>query len=109
MWALYLTGSGFDVDTAFDGAEALNAVRASCPDVIVTDLTLPGLSGLELARTLRGDATTRHVPLIAATGSADQSLLAEARSWFQLVLTKPCDPDELVRQLRRVLAAASAV
>lgn len=109
VWALFLRSAGFDVDTALDGEEALDRVRDSRPDVIVTDLTLPRMSGLELARVLSADASTRDLPLIAATGSGDQSVLAEARSTFRAVLSKPCDPDELVRQLRRVLSAVASV
>jgi CheY-like chemotaxis protein len=103
LWALYLRAEGFDVDTAHDGEQALQRVRAARPDAIVMDLNLPVLSGLEVARSLAGDAATRDISLIAATGCADRGVLQAAQSIFQVILAKPCDPDELVRQLRTVL------
>jgi CheY-like chemotaxis protein len=109
VWALYLRSAGFEVETARDGEQALHRVRESRPDVVVTDLALPRVSGLELARALRADAATRDLPLIAATGSGDQEVLAEARLAFHTVLVKPCDPDELVRQLRLVLTSERSV
>jgi CheY-like chemotaxis protein len=103
VWALYLRGEGFDVDTAHDGEEALRRVRDARPDAIVMDLNLPNLSGLDVARSLAADAATRDISLIAATGCADRSVLQAARSLFQVILSKPCDPNELVRQLHTVL------
>jgi CheY-like chemotaxis protein len=105
LWALYLRAEGFDVDTAQGGQEALRRVGQTPPDVIVMDLTLPDLSGIEVARALASDAGTHAIPLIAATGCADRGVLQAARLFFKVILPKPVDPDELLRQLRRVLGA----
>lgn len=106
VWALYLRAAGFDVETATDGLRGLEAIRTHAPDVVVMDLQMPGLSGLDLAHALRGDAATSHIPLIAVTGrtrtAADEPQLAQ----FDAIVMKPCDPEGLVAEIRRVGGAA---
>jgi CheY-like chemotaxis protein len=103
VWSLYLQSAGFDVSTANDGPEAIRSALSLRPDIVVMDLNLPGCSGIEVARALQADPEARRIPLIAATGCADRRELDEARSYFQLIVSKPCDPAELVVQIRRLL------
>lgn len=105
VWSLFLRSSGFDVETAADGQAAIERVLTGRPDIVVMDLNLPGCSGIEVARALRADDRARHIPLIAATGCADRRELDAAREFFALIVTKPCDPADLVVQIRRLLAA----
>ena len=109
VWQRYLQAEGFHVLTAADGHQALAVATSERPDLIVMDLELPGLSGLDVARTLRAQHATRHIPLIAATGHSRTALLDLARqSGFDLVLVKPCDPTALVREIRRMLERGPA-
>ena len=103
VWSLYLRSAGFDVDTACDGPEAIARALAGKPDVVIMDLNLPGCSGIEVAQALQADADGKHIPLIAATGCADRRELDEARRFLRLVVAKPCDPAEMVVQIRRLL------
>jgi len=103
VWSLYLQSAGFDVSTATDGPEAIRSALSLRPDVVVMDLNLPGCSGIDVARALQADPDGRHIPLIAATGCADRRELDEARSYFRLIVAKPCDPAELVLQIRSLL------
>ena len=103
VWSLYLQSAGFDVDTASDGPEAIARALSGKPDIVVMDLNLPGCSGIEVARALLADSSAQHIPLIAATGCADRRELDEARRFFRLVVAKPCDPADLVVQIRRLL------
>ena len=104
VWAIMLGTAGFDVRTAATGPEALHQVKTRVPDLIVMDLLLPGLSGLDVARELRSHDDTRHVPLIAVTGCSSDAELALARqSGFASILRKPCEPPELVDEIRRLL------
>jgi CheY-like chemotaxis protein len=109
VWDLYLRASGFEVLRAEDGEAALRVACESLPDLIVMDLELPGLTGIQVAAALRAREDTRHIPLIASTGHSLPAKLEEARrAGFDLVLIKPCDPAELVEQIHRRLAAPPA-
>lgn len=108
VWAIMLGTAGFDVRTASTGLQALDAVKTRVPDLIVMDLLLPELSGLEVARELRRHDETRHVPLIAVTGCTHDAELSLAReSGFSSILRKPCEPPALVDEIRRLLPVAN--
>ena len=104
VWDLYLRASGFEVLTASDGAAGLALATAELPDLIVLDLEMPGLSGVEVARALNTNESTRHIPKIAVTGYSLPGQLEEARkAGFSEILTKPCDPDDLLALLHRLI------
>jgi two-component system cell cycle response regulator len=77
--AQQLAGAGWSVRLAADAEEALLAALASPPDAVVTDLWLPGLSGLQLCQLLRGEPATAHVPVLLCTSRADR----RTRFWAQ--------------------------
>lgn len=104
VWTLYLQIEGLRVLTAANGRQALARAHEEHPDVVVLDLELPDVSGCEVARELRRAADTRHIPLIAATGTTRAAHLDEARvAGFDLLMIKPCDPDHLVQEIRRLV------
>ena len=70
--------AGHEVSDATDGAAALRAVRESAPDLVVTDMMMPVMDGLELIRCLRGDPATAHIPILAATGDTHLAGAADA-------------------------------
>jgi len=108
-WGLYLRTCGFEVITAANGKEAIDAAVSQRPDLIVMDLELPGISGFEAARRLRAMAATSSIPLIAATGYSHLHQLNEAQqAGFDVILVKPCDPGELVAEIQRRLAIVRA-
>jgi two-component system response regulator MprA len=94
--------SGFDVVAACDGLEGLQYAEACRPDVVVTDLHMPRMNGIEVAKTLR--ATEEPPPLIAVTADSLGIRAAEPREGeeplFDEVLVKPVTPGELVRKVR---------
>ena len=103
IWAIYLTGAGYRVSTAIDGASAIAQAHDLLPDLIVLDLELPGISGFEAARALRADPETADIPLIAATGYSHLRQLDLAREvGFDAVVVKPCDPDMLLAEIERL-------
>ena len=106
IWAIYLRAMGYEVSTACDGAEALAQAERLCPDVIVLDLELPRISGFDVARRLRANPETAHIPLIAATGYSHVTQLDRARdAGFDHIVVKPCDPDLLVEEIERQVQA----
>ena len=98
--------SGFDTDEAHNGHQALaRALASPRPDLILTDIAVPGLDGIELCRKLRADERTRQIPLLAITGYEDRHYPDRARSaGADQVLLKPCDWDVLVSAARRLLS-----
>ncbi|MEO3749646.1 response regulator [Streptomyces sp. B6B3] len=90
---------GFEVMTASDGAECLEAVHALRPDVITLDLAMPRLDGLGTVGRLRTDARTGHIPLVLVSASA---CWREPPHGVDAALAKPFDPGELVRLVRRL-------
>lgn len=108
IWAIYLTAAGYRVSTAIDGASAIAKAHQLLPDLIVLDLELPGISGFEAARALRGDPETADIPLIAATGYSHLRQLDLARQvGFDSIVVKPCDPDTLLEEIERLAGDAA--
>jgi CheY-like chemotaxis protein len=107
MYAEYLTFSGFRVAEARNGNEAVDQAFALQPDLILMDLSLPGMDGWEATRRLKADDRTRHIPIVALTGHALAGASDGARkAGCDSFVTKPCLPDDLVVEVRRMLAAA---
>ena len=75
--------AGHEVCDAGDGAAALRAVGESPPDLVVTDMMMPVMDGVELIRCLRGDPATAHIPVLAASGDSHLADAADA------IVTKP--------------------
>jgi len=106
IFAEYLEFRGFRVATAADGLEALEKAFELRPDVILMDLSLPGIDGWEATRRLKLDERTRSIPVIALTAHALASAHDKAREvGCNSVVTKPCLPRELEQEVRRQLAA----
>ncbi|HEV2855549.1 MAG TPA: response regulator [Thermoanaerobaculia bacterium] len=106
IFAEYLEFRGFRVATAADGLEALEKAFELRPDVILMDLSLPGIDGWEATRRLKQDDRTRHIPIIALTAHALASAHDKAREvGCNSVVTKPCLPKDLEHEVRRQLEA----
>jgi DNA-binding response OmpR family regulator len=102
----YLEHAGFTVRTATDGETALAAVRRDRPDLVVLDLGLPGLDGLDVTRTIRRDSNLPVIMLTARDDELDKLLGLELGA--DDYLTKPFSPRELVARVRAVLRRVDA-
>jgi CheY-like chemotaxis protein len=103
LYVQYLTYFGYRAAEAGDGQDALAKAAALKPDVIVMDLSLPGMDGWEATRRLKADTATRHIPVIALTGHALSGSDEHARAaGCDAFLTKPCDPEELAATIDRL-------
>ena len=101
----YLEGAGFNVVVAYDGQEALSVFRYERPDLIVLDLMLPEIDGLDVARTLR---RTSDVPIIMLTARAEEAdRLVGLELGADDYVVKPFSPRELVARVRAVLRRAN--
>ncbi|MBI3890361.1 MAG: response regulator [Candidatus Wallbacteria bacterium] len=95
----------FEVVTAISGEEGLRIAETQLPDIIILDLMMPGLDGLELCRLLKGNLETKDIPIIVLTARDDITSVVEAfRQGATNYLLKPFDPARLRRELRNALA-----
>jgi DNA-binding response OmpR family regulator len=99
--ARYLRREGYEVHAAYDGEEALAVIAAVEPDVIVLDLMLPGIDGLEVARRVREDADPYIVMLTARSDEVDR--IVGLRVGADDYVTKPFSPNELVARIQAML------
>jgi len=110
MYAEYLQFSGFRVAEARNGNEAVEQAFALKPDLILMDLSLPGMDGWEATRRLKADERTSQIPIVALTGHALAGASEGAKkAGCDSFVTKPCLPDDLVIEVRRMLGAARHV
>ncbi len=99
-----LERAGFRVAAVSDGEEALERCRAEAPDLMILDLMLPGLDGLEVCRILRGDNATRGIPIIMLTVKGQETdKIVGLELGADDYMTKPFSPRELVARVRAIL------
>lgn len=108
--AYHLARSSYRVRTAGDGHDALRAIEHQIPDLIVLDLMLPGVSGLEILRDLRARHETKTIPIILLTARREESDRIEGlRLGADDYLAKPFSPQELILRVAAVLRRARQV
>jgi two-component system cell cycle response regulator DivK len=99
-----LTHSGFQVIEAEDGHQALAAMQKALPDIILMDLSIPGVDGWEVTRRLKADPRTKPVPIIALTAHAmrgdEERAFAAGCDHY---LAKPISPKKVVEEVRKIL------
>jgi len=100
-----LTDAGFDIVQAVDGLDGLKVLETSAPDVIITDITMPRMDGIDFIKEVRADARRRSIPILVLTTETELSLKdraqeAGATGW----IAKPFHPEKLSEAIRRVAA-----
>ena len=107
LYASYFTLEGFSVDHARDGREALAKIEKAKPDLVLMDLEMPGMDGLEATRRLKADPHTRGIVVIVLTGRLSPDDLRDAwAAGADDICPKPFLPEEMVGRIRRVLGIA---
>ena len=105
MYAEYLTYSGFRVEEAANGKEAVEKTLRLLPDLVVMDLALPVMDGWEATKVLKADPRTAGIPVVALTGHAlDRHSKKAKDAGCDDFLAKPCLPDTLVERARELMA-----
>ena len=102
--AACLKAGGYDVSTARSGREALLKLAGTVPDLIVSDIRMPGIDGYQLARQLRGSPRTALVPVVFLTAKDETADRIEGfRAGVDAYLTKPFEPEELIAVVNGIL------
>lgn len=105
IYRVILEHTGYAVIEAKDGEEALRAAREEQPDMILMDLSIPKMSGLEVTRILKSESATRRVPIVALTAFAMASdRLKAEEAGCDGYLAKPVEPRAVVEEVKRQLS-----
>lgn len=105
MYVEYLEYSGFDVISATNGREAVKLAIANLPDVVIMDMSLPGMDGWEATEVLRATPATKELVIIAVSGHAETQFERRAMTvGCDKFVAKPCLPQDLVSHVREQLA-----
>ena len=104
MLVINLRAAGFQVITVEDGATALTKARNESPSLIILDLMLPRMPGLEICKVLKSDVATRHIPVIMLTAKAEEvDKIVGLELGADDYVTKPFSPRELILRINRSL------
>ncbi len=107
--SLYLKGAGHQVLTAADGTQGLRVVQENHPDLIITDVMMPGMDGYELTRRLRRDPATARTPIITLTAHSElESKIKAFEAGADDFIPKPFDAGEMVARVNVLLRRAAA-
>jgi DNA-binding response OmpR family regulator len=103
LFEVILEDAGFEVTCASGGREALDALDRERPAAIVTDISMPGGTGLALLGSVRAREATKTIPVVVVSGTTDASWVVEQAGWTRY-LTKPFARDDLVHALNELLS-----
>ena len=103
----YLQRAGFEADLVPSGSDVLPRLRKAPPDLLLLDIMLPGLDGLEVCRAVRGDEHTAAIPIILVTAKAEESdRIVGLELGADDYITKPFSPNEVIARIRALLRRA---
>ena len=106
---VYLTSGGLKIEVAEDAAIAIRTILASPPDLIILDIELPFLNGMEVLAALKSDASTRDIPVVVLTGHTDEACFVEASNLgAEGFLRKPVERNVLINEIFSKLARRAA-
>lgn len=109
FFSFVLRTAGAEVTEAADGAAALRAALERPPDLVMTDLVMPLMDGVELSHCLSEHEATRNIPVVVVTGQAIGDVALRARSaGCKAVVAKPCSPDALVQAVNYQIGRRAA-
>jgi chemosensory pili system protein ChpA (sensor histidine kinase/response regulator) len=107
MIQVHLERNGYAVETADNGVEALATIKTSRPDLLITDIDMPEIDGLELIKAIRSDAALADLPIILMASKAADRPLPDIKYLLSRganrVITKPFNPRELLAYVRALL------
>jgi DNA-binding response OmpR family regulator len=107
--ASFLTAKGYTVETALDGARALELIATQPPDCVLLDIMMPNMSGIEVLNHMKERSATASIPVILVTAkSRDEDVLSGYKEGADYYITKPFSAQQLIYGVRLVLGEAAA-
>ena len=105
--AFTLKFAGYDVVTANNGEEAVQLTRQELPDLVITDVRMPKMTGYEACKQIKADPATQHIPVVFLSAKGQEAEVQTGiDSGADEYLLKPFAPDQLTRKVADILAAA---
>ncbi|MFC1521367.1 response regulator [Elusimicrobiota bacterium] len=96
--------AGYQIETAVNGEEAVEKVKAVMPDVVILDMHMPKKTGIEAAKILKSDPKTSHIPIILLTGSVGEEIINLTKTiGIARHMKKPYEPQELIAVIEELL------
>lgn len=109
IYSVILAHHGYRVLQAFDGGRGVDLARTHGPDLILMDLAMPVIDGLEATRMLKADPATASIPIVALTAhTGREARAAAAAAGCTSFLAKPVEPRRVAEEIRRILAKGAA-
>ena len=106
LLSIYLTGKGFEVVAAENGLDAIQKLGSEEINLILTDLNMPYMDGVEFIRTVRSDAAKGQIPILMLTTEADEEERQRAMAaGATAYLCKPVTADDVIRSIREILGS----
>jgi CheY-like chemotaxis protein len=105
---LLLVNASYEVREATNGYECVNSVRENPPDLVMVDLSMPGLDGWEVFRLLRSDPVTAHTPCVAVTAHTDRDCEKALQVGFDAFVGKPFRTEEMLATVAKVMREVKA-
>jgi CheY-like chemotaxis protein len=102
---MYLETCGFRVLTAYDGLDAIERIKESKPDLILMDIMMPVLDGVEVTRQIKATEETRDIPIVMLTAAAQSEMVERAlKAGAEEYIAKPFEPDRVKEIIDRILS-----
>jgi len=105
---MMLAGEGYEIDIAEDGLDALNKIGSSRPDLVLMDIMMPRMDGIECCRRIKGDEKMKDIKVVMVTTKSEYERVKEAfAAGCDDYITKPIDKTELISKLRDLMKFVS--
>jgi CheY-like chemotaxis protein len=104
---MFLEAVGYEVVTAFDGLDALEQIKSTKPDVVLMDIMMPVIDGIEVVRQMKATPGIRDIPVVMLTAAAQSDMVERAiQAGAADYIVKPFEPETVQRAIEKVLGTA---
>ena len=104
LLSLYLKGKGYEIVTAENGLDAMEKLGMDNINLIVSDMNMPYMDGIELTKTLKTDPAWKHIPIIMVTTEADEDeKVKDLEAGVDDYLVKPTDADQITDSIKKII------